>query len=185
VEPALRHAGVTPMSSLSSPALPVWRTAKGQSAARRPWPCRRGTPRDSLRILAIHVPRAAPPNLSRRRAPGELPTLAAPGATPRPTTACHRRRRERRRDGGGKEPPAREPSTAKTGVARGRSRTRQERLLPLLPLLPRRRSATCFLFLLAGKPHRHTSPTRYTSARSQGGEDDCCFPLVDATAIEP
>jgi hypothetical protein len=81
-----------------------------------------------------------------------------------------------------------EPFAAKTGAAGGRSRTRRERLhhlLPLLPLLPRRRAAACFFFLLTGKPHRHTSPTRYTSARSQGGEDDCCFPLVDATAIEP
>jgi hypothetical protein len=80
-----------------------------------------------------------------------------------------------------------EPFAAKTGAARERSRTRrrQERLLPLLPLLPRRRAAACIFFLLAGKPHRHTTPMHYTSARSHGGEDDRCSPLVDATAIEP
>jgi hypothetical protein len=81
-----------------------------------------------------------------------------------------------------------EPFAAKTGAARGRSRTRWERLHhlhPLLPLLPRRRTAACFFFLLASKPHRHPTPTHYTSARSHGGEDDRCFPLVDAPAFEP
>jgi hypothetical protein len=53
------------------------------------------------------------------------------------------------------------PSAAKTGASRGRSRTRhrRERLLPLLPLLPRRRAAAFLFFLLAGEPHRHTTPT--------------------------
>jgi hypothetical protein len=81
-----------------------------------------------------------------------------------------------------------EPFAVKTGAARGRSRTRRERLhhlLPLLPLLPRRRAAACFIFLLAGKLHRLTTPTHCTSARSHRGEDDRCFPLVDTPAIEP
>jgi hypothetical protein len=65
---------------------------------------------------------------------------------------------------GGKEDWSRlwkEPSAAKTGAARGRSRTRRhrERLLPLLPLLPRRRAAAFLFFLLASKPHHHTTPT--------------------------
>jgi hypothetical protein len=64
---------------------------------------------------------------------------------------------------GGEEPPAGEPYAAKTGAARGRSRTRRERLLPLLPLPPRRRAAA-LVFFLAGKPHRLTSPPRSTSA---------------------
>jgi hypothetical protein len=76
-------------------------------------------------------------------------------------------------------------SAAKTGAARGRSRTRRERLLPLLPLLSRRRAAAYFLFLLAGKPHRLTSPTRFTSTSGYRGEDARFFPLVDATTIEP
>jgi hypothetical protein len=50
------------------------------------------------------------------------------------------------------------PTAAKTGAARGRSRTRRERLLPLLPLLPRRRATAFLFFLLAGKPHRPTTP---------------------------
>jgi hypothetical protein len=81
-----------------------------------------------------------------------------------------------------------DPFAAKTGAARGRSRTRRERLhhlLPLLPLLPRRCATACFFFLLAGKPHRHTTPMHYTSARSHGGEDNHCFSLVDAPAFEP
>jgi hypothetical protein len=59
------------------------------------------------------------------------------------------------------EPPVGAPSAAKTGAARGRSRTRRrrERLLPLLPLLARRRAAAFLFFLLAGKPHHHTTPT--------------------------
>jgi hypothetical protein len=57
------------------------------------------------------------------------------------------------------EPPVGAPTAAKTGAARGGSRTRRERLLPLLPLLPRRRAAAFLFFLLAGKPHRHTTPT--------------------------
>jgi hypothetical protein len=57
------------------------------------------------------------------------------------------------------EPPVGEPFAAKTGAARGRSRTRrrQECLLPLLPLLPRRHATACLFFLLAGKPHHHTA----------------------------
>jgi hypothetical protein len=53
-----------------------------------------------------------------------------------------------------------EPSAAKTGAARGRSRTRRRRehLVPLLPVLPRRR-ATTFVFLPADEPHHHTSLT--------------------------
>jgi hypothetical protein len=77
-----------------------------------------------------------------------------------------------------------EPFAVKTGAARGRSRTRRERLHPLLPLLPRRRDAFLF-FPLADKPHRLTTPTHCTSARSHRGEDNRCFPLVDTTAIEP
>jgi hypothetical protein len=48
----------------------------------------------------------------------------------------------------------------KTEAARGRSRTRRrrERLLPLLPLLPRRRAAA-FVFFPADEPHHHTAPT--------------------------
>jgi hypothetical protein len=85
------------------------------------------------------------------------------------------------------EPPVGEPFAAKTGAARGRSRTRRrrERLLPLLPLLPRRRATACLFFLLAGKPHCLTTPTHCTSARSHRGEDVRCFPLVDTLAIEP
>jgi hypothetical protein len=62
------------------------------------------------------------------------------------------------------EQPVGEPFAAKTGAARGRSRThrRRERLLPLLPLLPRRRASAYLFFLLAGKPHRHTTPTPCT-----------------------
>jgi hypothetical protein len=58
------------------------------------------------------------------------------------------------------EPPVGAPTAAKTGAARGRSRTRRrrERLLPLLPLLPRRRAAAFLFFLLAGKPHHHSTP---------------------------
>jgi hypothetical protein len=70
-----------------------------------------------------------------------------------------------------------ELSAAKTGATCGRSRTRRERLLPLLPLLPRRRAAACFLFLLADKPHRLPSPTRFTSASGHKGED-VRFPLL-------
>jgi hypothetical protein len=82
------------------------------------------------------------------------------------------------------EPPVGEPFATKTRAARGRRRTRRGRLHHLLPLLRRRRAAFLF-FPPASKPHRHTTPTHYTSARSHGGEDDRCFPLVDATAIEP
>jgi hypothetical protein len=83
------------------------------------------------------------------------------------------------------EPPVGEPFAAKTGAARGRSRTRRrrERLLPLLPLLPRRRTAAYLFFLLAGKPHRHTTPTPCTSASSHRGDDDRCFPLVVARPL--
>jgi hypothetical protein len=83
------------------------------------------------------------------------------------------------------EPPVGAPTVAKTGAARGRSRTRRERLLPLLPLLPRRRTAACFLFLLTGKPHCHTSPTRFTSASGHRDEGACYSPLVVAPAVEP
>jgi hypothetical protein len=65
---------------------------------------------------------------------------------------------------GGREAAAGEPFAAKTGAARGRSRTRRDRLLPLLPLPPRRHAATYLLFFLAGKPLRLSSPTRSTSA---------------------
>jgi hypothetical protein len=56
------------------------------------------------------------------------------------------------------EPPVGEPSATKTGAACGRSRTRRrrERLVPLLPLLPRRRVA--FAFLPADEPRHRTSP---------------------------
>jgi hypothetical protein len=60
-----------------------------------------------------------------------------------------------------------DPFAAKAGAAHGRSRTRRDRLhqlLPLLPLLPRPRAAARFIFLPAGKLHRLTSPTRFTSA---------------------
>jgi hypothetical protein len=65
------------------------------------------------------------------------------------------------------EPPVGEPFAAKTGAARGRSRTCRRRglLLPLLPLLPRRRAAFLF-FLLDGKPHLHTTPMPCTSDNS-------------------
>jgi hypothetical protein len=86
---------------------------------------------------------------------------------------------------GGEEPSTGEPYAAKTGAARGRSRTRRERLLPLLPLPPRRRAIAYFLFFLAGKPHRLSSPTRSTSASGHRGEDARFFPLVDATAFKP
>jgi hypothetical protein len=85
---------------------------------------------------------------------------------------------------GGEELPAEEPYAAKTGAARGRSRTRRERLLPLLPLPPRRRAAA-LVFFLADKPRRLTSPPRTTSASGHRGEDTPFPPLVDATAIEP
>jgi hypothetical protein len=85
---------------------------------------------------------------------------------------------------GGEEPPAGEPHAAKTRAARGRSRTRRERLLPLLPLPPRRRAAA-LVFFLAGKPRRLTSPPCSTSASGHRGEDTHFSPLVDATAIEP
>jgi hypothetical protein len=85
---------------------------------------------------------------------------------------------------GGEEPPAGEPYAAKTRAARGRSRTRRERLLPLLPLPPRRRVAA-LVFFLAGKPRRLTPLPRSTSASGHRGEDTRFSPLVDATAIEP
>jgi hypothetical protein len=69
---------------------------------------------------------------------------------------------------GGEKPPAGEPFVAKTGAARGRSRTRRDRLLPLLPLPPRR---AYLLFFLAGQPLRRPSPTRSTSASGHRGED--------------
>jgi hypothetical protein len=83
------------------------------------------------------------------------------------------------------EPPVGVPTAARTGAARGRSRTRRERLHPLLPLLPRRRVAAFLFFLLAGKPHHHTTPTHCTSASGHRGEDNRCSPLVVAPAIEP
>jgi hypothetical protein len=85
---------------------------------------------------------------------------------------------------GEEEPPAGQPYAAKTGAARGRSRTHRERLLPLLPLPPRRRAAA-LVFFIAGKPRSLTSPPRSTSARGHRGEDTCFSPLVDTTAIEP
>jgi hypothetical protein len=85
---------------------------------------------------------------------------------------------------GGEEPPAGELYAAKTGAACGSSRTRRERLLPLLPLPPRRRAAA-HVFFLTGKPRRLTSPPRSTSASGHRGEDTRFSPLVDATAIEP
>jgi hypothetical protein len=85
---------------------------------------------------------------------------------------------------GGEEPPAGEPYAVKTGAARGRSRTRRERLLPLLPLPPRRRAAA-LVFFLAGKPRRLTSPPRSTSSSGHRGENTRFSPLVDATAFEP
>jgi hypothetical protein len=86
---------------------------------------------------------------------------------------------------GGEKPPVGEPFAMKTGAARGRSWTRRERLLPLLPLPPRRRATAYLLFFLAGKPPRLSSPTHSTSASGHRGEDGRFFPLVDATAFEP
>jgi hypothetical protein len=74
----MRHAGVTPTSSSSSPALPLWLTAKGQSAARRPWPRRRGAPLDSPRIPAVHVPLAVPPYLKPPPSPRRAPNPSRP-----------------------------------------------------------------------------------------------------------
>jgi hypothetical protein len=78
------------------------------------------------------------------------------------------------------------PSAAKTGAARGRSRTRRrrERLLPLLPLLPRRRAAA-FVFLPVDEPHHHTSPTPALRPVATQGEDDCFPAHVDAPAFAP
>jgi hypothetical protein len=74
---------------------------------------------------------------------------------------CHARRPA---EGEGEEKDKRgrlweEPSAAKTGAARGRSRTlrRRGRLHPLLPLLPRRRAAA-LVFFPAGEPHHHSTP---------------------------
>jgi hypothetical protein len=50
---------------------------------------------------------------------------------------------------GGREAAAGEPFAAKTGAARGRSRTRRDRLLPLLPLPHLQRAAAYLLFFLA------------------------------------
>jgi hypothetical protein len=86
---------------------------------------------------------------------------------------------------GEREAAVGEPFAAKTGAARGRSRTYHDRLLPLLPLPPRRRAAAYLLFFLAGKPPRLSSPTRSTSASGHRGEDAHSFPLVDATTFEP
>jgi hypothetical protein len=58
------------------------------------------------------------------------------------------------------EPSVGELSAAKTGAARGRSRTlsHRERLLPLLPLLPRR-CTIAFVFLPVDESRHRTSPT--------------------------
>jgi hypothetical protein len=59
------------------------------------------------------------------------------------------------------EPSVGAPSAAKTGAARGRSRTRRRHahLPPLLPLLPRRHAAAAFVFLPADESRHRTSPT--------------------------
>jgi hypothetical protein len=73
-------------------------------------------------------------------------------------------------------PPAGKPFAAKPGAARGRSRTRRERLPPLLPLPHRRRAAAYLLFFLAGKPPCLPSPTRSTWASGHRGEDTRFLP---------
>jgi hypothetical protein len=59
------------------------------------------------------------------------------------------------------EPSVGAPSAAKTGAARGRSRTRrcQAHLPPLIPLLPQHRAAVAFVFLPAVESRHRTSPT--------------------------
>jgi hypothetical protein len=117
------------------------------------------------------VPRRAALYKSHRRAGREPQTLTTPGEPPLSSHAVHRRSRWRRRRKRGEKPPVGESLTAKPGAARGRSRTRRERLLPLLPLPHRRRAAAYLLFFLAGQPLRRSSPTRSTSASGHRGED--------------
>jgi hypothetical protein len=112
------------------------------------------------RIPAVHVSRVARRYLRRRRDPRGLPTLAASGSCSPVHTPTRRGRRESKGEKEERIRPWEEPSAAKTGAVRGRSRTcrRRERLLPLLPLLPRRRAAA-FVFFPADEPHHHTAPT--------------------------
>jgi hypothetical protein len=129
------------------------RVGRGLAVAACPAPPRR--------IPAVHVPCVAHGYKSRRRDPGELPTLAALGESlPCPPTDPPEKEKLR----GEKEDlesSVGAPSAAKTGAARGRSRTRRRRahLPPLLPLLPRRHAAAAFIFLPTDEPRHRTSPT--------------------------
>jgi hypothetical protein len=174
-------------ASASSPTFRLWLMPKGKGAGggeRWPRRRRRGVPHAPAHPGRPCVP-AAPPYLSRRRARAGAPNPNRTGGTV--PDFPHRLPEEKVKEEkeGGEEPSAGEPNAAKTGAARGRSRTRHEHLLPLLPLPPRRRAVAYFLFFLAGKPHRLSSPTRSTSASGHRGEDARFFPLVNAIAFEP
>jgi hypothetical protein len=126
--------------------------------------------------LPVHPGRpcvpAAPPYLSRHRArPGAPNPNRARGAAPDLQHRPSEEKGVKEEKEGGREAAAGEPFVAKTGAARGRSRTHRDRLLPLLPLPPRRRVAACLLFFLADQPPRRPSPTRSTSANGHRGED--------------
>jgi hypothetical protein len=65
-------------SSSSSSIFSPLADGQSQSAVRRPWPRRRGAPRGSPRILAIHVPRVAPPYLKPPPSPRGAPNPSHP-----------------------------------------------------------------------------------------------------------
>jgi hypothetical protein len=79
------------------------------------------------------------------------------------------------------------PSAAKTGDARGRSRTRrrQAHLPPLLLLPPRRRAAVIFVFLPADEPRHLCSPTPALQPVATKVRTSFPLPFVDAPAFEP
>jgi hypothetical protein len=143
----------------SSPTFVALADNQSQRRARRP----RALPSRRAAHLPAHPSRPRVPRCykSRRRAPGEIPTLAASGSCSPVHPSTRWRRRERRGEKEEWSRPWKETSAAKTGAARGRSRTRRrrERLLPLLPLLPLRLVAAFLFFLLTGKPHNHTTPS--------------------------
>jgi hypothetical protein len=166
VEPALRHAGVTPMSSSSSPALPLLLTAKGQSAARQPWPRRRRAPYDSPRILAIHVPRAVSPYLKPPPSPRGAPNPSRPRGNS-PTNHAVPPEEKGEKEG-----------RRRKGAARGRavrhedrSRQREETDPPGTTTSPSSSSSpTTRRRLLPLPPRRQATPPHFTDALHFGQE---------------
>jgi hypothetical protein len=119
----------------SSPSFCLWLTPKGKGGGeRRPRHRRRGVPCAPAHPGRPHVP-AAPPYLSLLRArPGAPNPNCARGAAPALPHGPPEEKWVKEEEEGGREAAAGEPLAAKTGAARGRSRTRRDRLLPLLPL---------------------------------------------------